>query len=81
MRTISVSATLPEHDKEDSVFEDTDSEFEFQLQVKPSVKQTNNNVVDGRVMEVVAVPWKEAEVNIMSLLGNLPASLTLGTCA
>ena len=71
LRTISVSAAVPEDDEYDDVFGESDSEIEYQLQVKPKTKQTDQvPTTAGIAMEMVAIPRKETEVNMISLLGN-----------
>lgn len=75
IRTISVSATIPEDDDDDDVFEESDPEIEYELQVKPKSQQTDkvpSMAASGMAMhmEVVAVPKKETEFNMMSLLGT-----------
>ena len=70
MRTISVSAAMPEDDEDDDVFEESDSEIEYQLQVKPKSQQIDCGTA-GMAMEMVAIPRKETEFNIMSLTGKI----------
>lgn len=72
MRTLSVSAAaVPDnyYEEEDDVFEEPDSEIEYQLQVKPKSQQTELSK-PGMAMQVVAIPRKETEFNMMSLIGK-----------
>ncbi len=56
--------------EDDDVFEDPDSIIEYQLQAKPKSKQ--NELSKARMtMEVVAIPKKETEFNMMSLIGKI----------
>lgn len=70
MRTISISAAVPEDDEDDDVFEESDSEIEYQLQVKPKSQQTDLSTA-GTAMEMVAIPRKETVFNIMPLTGKM----------
>ena len=70
MRTISVSAAVPEdYGDDDDVFEEPDSEIEYELQVKPKSQQAELTK-SGLMMEVVAIPRKETEFNMMPLIGK-----------
>ena len=69
MRTISVSAAVPEDYEDDDVFEEPDSEIEYELQIKPKSQQAELTK-PGLMMEVVAIPRKETEFNMMPLIGK-----------
>lgn len=66
MRTVSVSAAIPEDYGDDDVFEEPESEIEYQLQVKPKLQQLNIGTT-SLAMDMVAIPRKETEFHMMSL--------------
>ena len=67
MRTFSISAALPE-DENDDLFDESDSEIEYQLQIKPKALSLGANTNSVNIaMDVVASPIKkESEFNIIS---------------
>ena len=73
LRTLSVSAAaVPDsdyYDEDEDVFDEPDAEIEYQLQVKPKSQQSELSK-PGMTMQVVAIPRKEAEFNVMSLIGK-----------